>query len=96
MATLMLEHGADVRMIQAMLGHASLETTALYTHVAIRTLKEVHERTHPGANLGKAKPAMAMHVKTKADELLSTLALEADDEGIEPRGDQARVAIHFR
>jgi integrase/recombinase XerD len=54
MATLMLEGGADVRMIQAMLRHASLEPTAPYTHVAIRTLKEVHERTHPGANLGKA------------------------------------------
>lgn len=53
MATLKLEGGADVRMVQAMLGHASLDTTALYTHVAIRTLKEVHERTHPGAILGK-------------------------------------------
>jgi phosphopantothenoylcysteine synthetase/decarboxylase len=80
MATLMLEHGADVRMIQAMLGHASLETTALYTHVAIRTLKEVHERTHPGANLRKAKPSRAMPSKTAAEDLLSTLAVEADDE----------------
>jgi integrase/recombinase XerD len=80
MATLMLEGGADVRMIQAMLGHASLETTALYTHVAIRTLKEVHERTHPGANLGRAKPSRAMPSKPAAEDLLSTLAVEADDE----------------
>ena len=78
MATLMLEGGADVRMIQAMLGHASLETTALYTHVAIRTLKEVHERTHPGANLGKA--ARGTPSKASAAELLSVLAVEADDE----------------
>lgn len=81
MATLMLEHGADVRMIQAMLGHASLETTALYTHVAIRALKDVHERTHPGAHLGKSKPlSRATSAKRDAEELLSALALEANDE----------------
>jgi integrase/recombinase XerD len=80
MATLMLEHGADVRMIQAMLGHASLETTALYTHVAIRALKEVHERTHSGANLGKAKTSRGTPSKLAAEELLSVLAVEADDE----------------
>ena len=52
-ATLMLENGADVRFIQAMLGHAKLETTEIYTHVSIRKLKAVHEMTHP-AKVGKA------------------------------------------
>lgn len=47
MATLMLENGADIRHIQAMLGHASLETTQIYTRVSIRKLKEVHTATHP-------------------------------------------------
>ena len=47
MATLMLEGGADIRWIQAMLGHAQLSTTALYTRVAISQLKRVHARTHP-------------------------------------------------
>ena len=46
-ATLMLEGGADVRYIQAMLGHASLATTQIYTHVSIAKLREVHEKTHP-------------------------------------------------
>ncbi|MEE4136958.1 MAG: site-specific tyrosine recombinase XerC [Desulforhopalus sp.] len=46
-ATLMLENGADIRFIQAMLGHAKLETTEIYTHVSIRQLKAIHESTHP-------------------------------------------------
>jgi integrase/recombinase XerD len=51
MATLMLEGGADIRYIQAMLGHVRLDTTQIYTHVSIRTLKQVHTTTHPGARL---------------------------------------------
>ena len=47
MATLMLEGGADLRFIQAMLGHAKLDTTQIYTQVSIRKLKEMHEATHP-------------------------------------------------
>lgn len=46
-ATLMLEGGADVRYVQQMLGHKNLATTQIYTHVSIRKLQEVHERTHP-------------------------------------------------
>jgi integrase/recombinase XerD len=47
MATLMLEGGADVRHIQEILGHADLSTTALYTHLSIAQLQDVHRRTHP-------------------------------------------------
>jgi integrase/recombinase XerD len=47
MATAMLENGADVRFVQAMLGHSSLQTTALYTQVAVAKLKQIHEATHP-------------------------------------------------
>ncbi|MCK9589515.1 MAG: tyrosine-type recombinase/integrase [Terrimicrobiaceae bacterium] len=47
MATLMLEGGADIRYIQAMLGHAKLDTTEIYTQVSIRKLKEIHSATHP-------------------------------------------------
>jgi integrase/recombinase XerD len=50
MATLMLENGADIRYIQAMLGHAELSTTQIYTHVAIRKLQKVHSLTHPADN----------------------------------------------
>jgi integrase/recombinase XerD len=51
MATLMLEGGADIRFIQEMLGHENLDTTKIYTKVSIGKLKEVHEKTHPGAFL---------------------------------------------
>jgi integrase/recombinase XerD len=51
MATLMLEGGADIRYIQAMLGHVRLDTTQIYTHVSIRKLKQVHTTTHPAARL---------------------------------------------
>jgi integrase/recombinase XerD len=46
-ATIMLERGADIRYIQALLGHDSLATTQIYTHVSIGKLCEVHARTHP-------------------------------------------------
>ena len=48
-ATLMPDGAADIRHIQAMLGHENLQTTAGYTHVAIEKLVEVYERTHPRA-----------------------------------------------
>jgi integrase/recombinase XerD len=46
-ATHMLENGADIRYIQALLGHADLSTTEVYTRVSIQQLKAVHEKTHP-------------------------------------------------
>ena len=47
MATHMLENGADIRYIQAILGHNDLDTTAIYTQVSIHKLKAVHANTHP-------------------------------------------------
>lgn len=50
-ATHMLRNGAPVRHIQEMLGHESLETTQIYTHVTINDLKEVHSKYHPSERM---------------------------------------------
>ncbi len=55
-ATHMLENGADIRFIQQLLGHAKLDTTAIYTEVSIKMLQEVHTRCHPSARLTEENP----------------------------------------
>ena len=66
----MLDNGADIRFIQQMLGHVSIGTTEIYTHVSIVKLKQIHEMTHPTSHQKQAQE----------EELLSTLdAEEAED-----------------
>jgi integrase/recombinase XerD len=87
MATLMLEHGADIRYIQAMLGHAELSTTQIYTQVSIRKLKEIHTATHPGkARVARSPSAVdaetndSLAGEPTADDVLTVLAAEALEE----------------
>jgi integrase/recombinase XerD len=69
-ATLMLEGGADIRFIQALLGHEKLDTTTIYTQVSIGKLAEIHAATHPGARLARDQIA--------GDQAVLDAALEAE------------------
>ena len=79
-ATHMLENGADIRFIQALLGHAKLNTTQIYTHVSIDKLQEIHAATHP-ARLQRRQDAPAAGEGASAGRELETLldALDQED-----------------
>lgn len=55
-ATKMLNRGADLRTIQELLGHSSIETTSIYTHVAYENMKETYEKTFPRAKKEDSNP----------------------------------------
>jgi integrase/recombinase XerD len=80
-ATHMLDNGADIRFIQAMLGHAALSSTERYTHVAIGKLQQIHAATHP-AKLRRGSSATAARGEQmrEREALLEALLREDNDD----------------
>ena len=88
-ATHMLEGGADIRFIQALLGHTNLQTTEIYTHVSIDKLIAVHKATHPSRLQRKAVQEREQvqddatpgpQIDRAAEALLEALASEDDED----------------
>jgi integrase/recombinase XerD len=77
MATLMHEGGADIRHIQAILGHEDIRTTQIYTQVAIRALQQIHAATHPAE--ASATPSAARSAAER-EGLLTALEAEEDND----------------
>jgi integrase/recombinase XerD len=99
----MLEGGADIRYIQAMLGHAELSTTQIYTQVSIRTLQAVHSATHPGATNTRHRSVAHPSLRFPDDaaggddsgdlqQLFVVLEVEESDENRPPAGSAGRSA----
>jgi integrase/recombinase XerD len=93
-ATHMLEGGADIRHIQRMLGHSQLNTTEIYTHVAIGQLKAVHALTHP-AKLHRVQEAQSATPETPAAAPAAQEGLQsvADDPRPQPNAQSAAIVL---
>lgn len=85
-----MEGGADIRYIQAMLGHAELSTTQIYAQVSVRALQAIHSATHPAAANTPRHQRDSHHGdgerKAAVSEVLAALDEEDSEENRPPAG----------
>jgi len=89
MATLMLEGGADIRFIQAILGHSELSTTQIYTQVSIAQLRVIHDATHPGSRNQPSRDRQLDDTETGDPDEARAALFDALDDEAEHETDQA-------